>query len=178
MAAEDSMATADGLERRAQVMIHLYAKLQAIRMNELYFERRAKAVRRQLQIVQITTAAVASSAFVSSIASWFPSAVPVLIGLAALIGIAAPYLGLEQKASGLYAAAVINNSLRSRMELLLGDMRRSRLTGALEGRGDELRAIEAACAPADGAGDQRLLEECWAQATREYPPTEEAWATL
>lgn len=162
---------------RSLVMRRLFHKMQALRMNELYFQERVGRTKRLTISFQVISALAASAAFVGLLAQLGPAWLPlVLSGIAGAIAAVSPIMHLEHKLMTRQSFVFMDAALRMRVEALLRDLKRAELDGSHLAREAELDHLEMALSALDdGSPDAALLDRAWEKVVHGEMPSENAW---
>lgn len=163
-------------------MMRWFSDLQTARLNEIYYQRRAAAVRRLSWRCNVAASIAASSAVAGGLAAFpIPGIKWILAGLAlvaALLAAVVPVMGLEDEASRLEKAAMGWSLVFSRLRRLLGDLKGSELSPEHLGREAELDALRLFVYALDQQpSDTPLVKTSWDQVLRELP-SEQAWTLV
>jgi ABC-type multidrug transport system fused ATPase/permease subunit len=177
------METAIAVEpasQRQEVMERLFTDLQRERLNVLYYQARAAAVRRWIIRANIVAALAASTALgtiLKSSAGAGAAVLWVLTGLAAVSAAIVPILSLADKYARLEQAARGHTLAYERLFSLLRDLKLSEVGEAHIAREKEIEALRESLSALDEKTHERLLRSCWARVEKEIP-AENAWTII
>jgi hypothetical protein len=164
--------------RRAEIMERLFTDLQVARFNQLYYQARAKSVKRLITAANVIAALAASAAFTGLLrqggTAWL---LQLLMVVAALFAAINPVLGLEDKYSGLERAGLGHAIARDRIWNLLRDLKLSELDDAHEAREREINAFRDALSALDEEPHDSVRRSCWDEVERELP-ADKAWTLI
>src|ERR1700735_5672235 len=128
--------------RRDEIMERLFTDLQVAYFNQLYYQSRAKSVKRMIRWANVVAALSASVALTTLLKD--AGAVGFLVGLMVLAAISAavaPVLGLEDKYAQLEKAALGHTIVKDRLRGLLRDLKLSDLNESFEAREHEIASF-------------------------------------
>jgi hypothetical protein len=164
--------------RRAELMERLFTDLQVSRFNQLYYQTRAKSVKRLITSANIIAALAASVAFTSLLRAggtdWLLQ--PLMV-LAAIFAAISPVLGLEDKYSRLERAGLGHAIAKDRIWSLLRDLKLSEIDDTHEARAHEINAFRDALSALDEEPHDSVRRSCWEEVERELP-AEKAWTII
>ena len=155
---------------REEEMQRLFIDFQTARLNELYYGHRAARFRRAVLTLNIITALSASSALavlLQQFPGWLFLSLSIVAAVAAAV---APFLNFDVRASQFERAGFGHSTLRTRIEAILRDLRRSEINENHRGRIREIEEFRAALSPLDEhPGKSRILNRLWSQVQAEFP---------
>lgn len=164
--------------RRDEVMERLFSDLQVARFNQLYYQARAKSVRRMITGANIIAALAASAAFTGLLratgTTWLLQSLTLLAAISAAIG---PVLGLEDKCARLEQAALGHAIAMDRTRSLLRDLKLSELDDTHEAREREINAFGDGLSALDEEPHDSVIRSCWEKVEQELP-ADKAWTII
>jgi hypothetical protein len=166
--------------RRDEIMERLFGDFQVAYFNQLYYQSRAKSVKRMIRWANVIAAVSASVAVTTLLKD--AGAVGFLVVLTVLSAVSAavaPVLGLEDKYSQLQQAGLGYTIVKDRLCGLLRDLKMSELDDSHEAREREIAAFRDALGPLDLNEEPHasLMQSCWEKVERELP-AEKAWSII
>ena len=162
------------------MMERLFTDLQVERLNQLYYQKRAKKIKTRITWANAIAALAASAAFTGLLGGaggfWtiILKALMIVAAIAAAIG---PVLGLETKFAQLERAALGHAIAKDRLWCLLRDLKLSEIGDTHEAREREINAFRDALSPLDEAPHESLVRSCWEEVERELP-ADKAWTII
>ena len=164
--------------RRDEVMERLFTDLQVARFNQLYYQARAKSVKRMITGANIIAALAASAAFTGLLrevgTAWLLQLLMLLAAIFAAIG---PVLGLEDRYSRLERAGLGHAIAKDRIWSLLRDLKLSELDETHEAREREINAFRDALSALDEDPHDSVRRSCWEKVEQELP-ADKAWTII
>ena len=165
---------------RVEVMERLFTDLQVERFNQLYYQKRAKRVKRLITLANAIAALSASGALIGLLTTGpgvLPTLWKVLVGIAAISAAVSPLLELDTKFSRLEQAALGHTIAKDRLWQLLRDLKISEIEETHKAREAEIGAFRDALGALDEDPHDSVRRSCWEEVEREFP-AEKAWTIL
>ena len=168
------------ISRREEVMQRLFTDLQVERFNQLYYQKRARTIKRLITSANIVAAVAASAALTGLLKNgqgvWLV-VFQVLMAVAAVSAAIGPVLGLEEKYSQLERAVLGHSIIKDRIWSLLRDLKLSDIDESHEAREREIAAFRNALSALDEEPHDSVRRACWEEVEHELPANR-AWTIV